>query len=271
VKEAQMSAGVSPLPVVVLGSPTCEDTAIVRDRLRVVGIPYEYVDVDTDPTALERVQRLNSGSRITPTVVFGDDRYVTAEPSLERLGELAAAAGHEFERPAALDLHGGVTRGSIPLRSVLTPDGRTFSLGELRGKRQVALFLAHGSGCLACFGYARQLASHGAAMDDVDAKVVIAVPGLDHHWQDGLAAGHVLVADADAIWKGAIARHVGVSADETQLLILDRFLAPRALSTADEAGGLPDPAGAIDWLRFLELECPECSGEIEWPEPVLTR
>jgi len=266
-----MSGRFPSLPVSVLGSATCEDTAIVRDRLRVAAIPYAYVEIDDEPAGLERVRRLNGGSRVTPTVVFGNEEFVIAEPALERLGELAVAAGYEYERPTAVDLHGEVTRGSIPLRSVVAADDETFSLGELRGRRQVALFLGHASDCLACFGYARQLASRRTAMDETDATVVIAVPGLDHDWQAGLSPGDVLLADPDATWKGAIAKHLDVPAHEAVLVILDRFLAPRALSTADDAGGLPDPAGVIDWLRFLELECPECSGEIEWPEQALTR
>lgn len=44
--------------------------------------------------------------------------------------------------------------------------------------------------------------------------------------------------------KGAVATHVGATAGDAILLLLDRFGAPRAGSTAAEAGGLIDPSGA---------------------------
>src|SRR5687767_3552519 len=34
------------LPLVVIGSATCEDTAITRSRLESSDVPYEYVDID---------------------------------------------------------------------------------------------------------------------------------------------------------------------------------------------------------------------------------
>lgn len=50
-----------------------------------------------DPAAADRVVALNDGHRVTPTLVFGDDRFVVAEPTLERLGELLASAGYAVE------------------------------------------------------------------------------------------------------------------------------------------------------------------------------
>jgi mycoredoxin len=260
------------LPITVLGAATCEDTAIVVDRLRAAGIPHRYVDVDRDPDALARIERLNGGRRVTPTVIAGVDEMILAEPSLEQLGTLVRAAGHGFERPAAVDLHGAITDRAIPLRPVGAAEGRPFSLASLRGRRQVALFLAHGSDCLTCFGYARQLARQGAAMDEADATSVIVVAGSDpgaEQWSDAVALSATLVDDPGAAWKTDIAAHLGVPADAAMLVVLDRFLAPRATSTAPDAGGLIDPTDATDWLRFLALECPECSGEVEWPEEAL--
>ncbi len=43
---------------------------------------------------------LNDGNRVTPTVIVGDDVAVEAEPTLEALGELPAAAGYDVG-PAA--------------------------------------------------------------------------------------------------------------------------------------------------------------------------
>ena len=142
----------APLPITVLGSTTCEDTAIVTSRLRSLGVPFRDVDIDADPVAARRVVSLNHGNRVTPTVIVGDDAAVQAEPTLEALGELLAAARYDVGPPRATDYHGELTTCSIPVRHLdAAGDGR-FSLEQLRGRRQVALFLGHGADCLACFG-----------------------------------------------------------------------------------------------------------------------
>lgn len=264
-----MASQTHALPISVLGAATCEDTAIVRDRLRALQVPSAYVDVDVDAAALARVERLNAGHRVTPTVIVGDERSVVAEPTLEAVERLSAEAGYAFERPVAVDLHGEVTRRPIPLRSVIAAEGGSFTLASLRGKRQVALFLAHGTECLPCFGYARQLAGQSAAMATADAAVVTVVSGTSADlglWHEGLSPDAVLAGDPGATWKAEIADRLAVAASDAMLVVLDRFLAPRAVSTASEAGGLVGPVDATEWLRFLALECPECSGEIGWPE-----
>jgi hypothetical protein len=45
----------------VLGSTTCEDTAIVASRLRALGVPFLEVDIDADAAAARRVASLNGG------------------------------------------------------------------------------------------------------------------------------------------------------------------------------------------------------------------
>lgn len=252
----------------VLGAATCEDTAIVRSRLDALGIPYGYQDVDQDPTALERLRVLNDGHRITPTVVAGD--VAAAEPSLERLGELIAAesgvGGASVAEPT--QLHGDVTAWPIPFRDRVTDGGAPFSLPPLRGRRQVCLFLAHDHHCLACFGYARQLGLHREALDTAEATLVVVADGTADglaEWRHGLPADVALVADPGGDWHRAIARHLGLDVEVPMLVLLDRFLAPRVVASAAEAGGLPDPTTAIGWFDYLLLECPECSGELPWP------
>ncbi len=84
-------------------------------------------------------------------------------------------------------------------------------------------------------------------------------------WRHGIDDAVTILADPDGGWKGAVAAHVGGTAGDAILLLLDRFGAPRAGSMAAEAGGLIDPSDAVERLRFLALECPECSGELSWP------
>lgn len=258
----------APLPIVVLGSETCEDTAVVASRLRALGVPFQYVDIDGDPVAARRVASLNQGNRVTPTVIVGDDAEVKAEPTLEALGELLAVARYAIGPPRATDFHGDLTTRSIPVRHLDAVGEGALSLGQLRGRRQVALFLGHGPDCLACLGYARQLAGRRQSFAEVDGLPLIVVAGdIDAlaGWRHGIPDAVTILADPDGGWKQAIAATVGAAAGDAILLLLDRFGAPRAGSTANEAGGLIDPSEAVDWLRFLALECPECSGELPWP------
>ncbi len=259
----------APLSVELLGAMTCEDTAITRSRLVALDIPFREVDVDADPAGEARIRALNGGRRVTPTVVLGDDRLVVAEPTVERLDELLAEAGHVVRPPAVTEYHGELTRRAIPLRDVPSADRGTFSLASLRGRRQVALFLAHDPGCLVCFGYAKQLARRREALDDADALALAVVSGPADQvrgWRHEVGPELALLADEDGSWKRAIANRVSAPADGAILLALDRFLAPRVGSFGADAGGLIDPSAVVDWLRFLVLECPECAGEIAWAD-----
>jgi hypothetical protein len=257
------------LPIVVLGTGACEDTAIVRDRLRASGIPHEYVDIDHDPAGRSRVERLNRGHVVTPTVVVGEETATLAEPSLEDLATLIANAGHAYAPPAATHLHGTIASRPIPSSSLATAEGGSFSIADLRGIRQVALFLAHGADCRVCLGYARQLARRATDAEAAEARIVVAVsgsPGGAARWRHDVGDGALLVDDGDGAWKAAVTLHVGTAGDGVALLVLDRFLAPRAASSAADAGGLIDPRGAVAWLEFVDLECPECTHAVDWPE-----
>lgn len=250
----------------VLGARTCEDTAIVRSRLDALGVAYGYRDVDEEPAALDRVRACNGGHRITPTVVAGD--VAIAEPTLERLGELLATTGAPAFVAEPVQLHGDITASPVPWRSRPDDTGAPFVLGSLVGHRQVCLFLAHGADCLACLGYARQLAGRREALDAAETTLVIVV--ADAHpelaaWRHGLPPEAILLADADGALRGPIAACLGLEPGGVSLVLLDRFLAPRVRASADEAGGLPDASSALSWLDYLTLECPECSGELPWP------
>lgn len=86
---------VFPLPVLIYGRPTCEDTALVRWRLNRLQVPFVEIDVDKDPDAARYVERVNHGNRTTPTIVFGDEDFIIVEPTLEELNHSLRRAGYE--------------------------------------------------------------------------------------------------------------------------------------------------------------------------------
>lgn len=259
--------------ITIYGAATCEDTAITRSRLDALGVPYRYVDIDVDPEGAAVVARLN-GHRATPTVVRrnGAGLPITehvAEPTVERLEELAEAAGVEIARPLADQLHGEVITRALPFRTLPSAAGGSFSLASLRGRRGAALFFSHDAACLACFGYAKQLARHAPAMEEADAEPIVVVDGAADRaasWIHELPAGTRVLADSGGGWRAEVGRAIDRPADRPLLVLVDRFGAPRVVSSAAEAGGLVAPSEAVDWLRFIDLDCPECAGELPWDD-----
>lgn len=254
--------------IVVYGARTCEDTAIARSRLGALGVPFREIDIDADEAALARVVALE-GRRVTPTIVTGDATTAIAEPSIAQLEALVREAGHRFESPTARQINGSLADRPIPLRTLDRVSNERFSLEELRGRVQSAVFFAHGADCLACQGYAKQLAAQTDPMRAVESAPVVVVRGsVDdaRAWSGEMAADVVLVADPDGDWTGAVGAAVGADPSGVMLLVLDRYAAPRAVSVATEAGGLISPHESTEWLQFLGLECPECGNDVVWPE-----
>jgi hypothetical protein len=85
-------------------------------------------------------------------------------------------------------------------------------------------------------------------------------------WLHELPSGTRVVADPGGTWRTDVSRAVGRSPETVLLVIADRFGAPRVVSEGAEAGELVAPSEATAWLRFVALDCPECSGEIAWPD-----
>ena len=53
------------------GRPTCEDTAITRERLRFLGVSFRELDIEQDTAAAQFVESVNGGHRVTPTIARG--------------------------------------------------------------------------------------------------------------------------------------------------------------------------------------------------------
>lgn len=288
-----------PLPLVVHGRPTCEDTAVVRDRLRVLGVPFAETDVDGDSSAAVVVDAVTRGPRSTPTLVFGDGALLAVEPTVEELDELLRRAGHRFEPPRATQLHGSridrpvesralpvvgrpgqVAPGRQPGAATPERDAASLSIGAFRDRLALAILLAHDPTCLACAGYARQLAARSSELAEAEGLAMFVLAGGDVDPDNGghrppdvagapdmarqaavaWAARHVpdalVLADPAGAWKRIICAELGLDPAGVALVLLDRFGAPRVVSAAGGAGGLIGSSDVAGWLRFLALECP---------------
>ena len=84
----------------VIGASWCPDCKRAKTFLGQHRIEFEWVDMESDPTAQEEVERINGGKRIIPTIIFPDGSILT-EPSndelAEKLGIVRAAAMSSYD------------------------------------------------------------------------------------------------------------------------------------------------------------------------------
>ena len=254
----------------VYGVETCEDTAITRDRLRALEVPYRYVDLDTDPEATAWVRAQHDGARITPTLRLGPepDPIVVAEPTIERLEALVAQGGHPVRPIRALELHGAAAERPLPVVTVTDAGGSPWRTDSSRAAWLVAFL--HGPSCRVCEGWAHQVAARAASFEEVDARPVFVLPVAAADlgpWREELAGGPVVVSDPDGAWRTAVAERLAAPPQGVLLVVADRYLAPRGWLFDQDAGGLVSGDELVAWGRLLQAECPECGGEVDWPTP----
>jgi len=70
----------------VIGASWCPDCKRAKTFLGQHRIEFQWVDMESDPTAQEEVERINGGKRIIPTIIFPDGSILT-EPSNDELAE----------------------------------------------------------------------------------------------------------------------------------------------------------------------------------------
>ncbi len=251
------------LPLTLYGSRTCEDSALTRARLRALGVRFADHNREDEPEIEPILARWNKGNLVTPTLVFGDDDLVIAEPTLEQLEEKLRAAGYEFDLPQAVEFGDELKNRRAPSFTLPASDGREVQLGKPRGRRTV-LFFAHSSECRVCQGYARQLTARQTEFEEASAQLWLILPDkveLAVRWSREFARGRAVLADADSDHRvmEKYARYFAPLADvhDVFLLILDSYTAPRAGSFSVDAGGLIAPSEILAWLRVLECECAE--------------
>lgn len=79
--------------ITLYGAPWCPDCKRSKQFLGEQRISYNWVDIDQDESGQQRVQELNDGKQIIPTIVF-DDGSILVEPTN---AELAAKLGIQMK------------------------------------------------------------------------------------------------------------------------------------------------------------------------------
>ncbi len=70
--------------ITVYGADWCPDCRRAKKLLNEHGVPYQWVDIETNHAGEEFVLKTNRGSRTIPTIVFGDGS-ILVEPSNPQL------------------------------------------------------------------------------------------------------------------------------------------------------------------------------------------
>ena len=249
-----------PLTLTLYGSRVCEDTAITRDRLRSLHIPFiEHMKEDDDQIRA-RLVGYNAGYERTPTLVFGQDEFVLVEPTLDELEDALTRAHYEFHAPRVVEFRSPLSSRLVPYFELPTVSGEPLDTSQLRGRYRTVLFFAHDINCRVCQGYAKQLAKQHTAFAEFEARVVLVVnASIDAatHWANEFAPAVITLADANGAVKRAYANYFETVPTYVQLLILDKFAAPREGLFAAEAGGVLSLREIKEWLRVLDCECSE--------------
>lgn len=83
--------------VIVLGSPHCAGTLRLREFLSRNGHPYTFVDLDTDKTSQELLDRFDVKLQDIPVVIC-DNRHVLRNPTIQKLAECLGLNSNIDER-----------------------------------------------------------------------------------------------------------------------------------------------------------------------------
>jgi len=76
------------------GATWCGDCRRAKAYLDEHGISYDYIDLESDPTAADKVVELTNGYRSIPTIVLPDGQ-VLIEPSNQQLEQIFNSDIHE--------------------------------------------------------------------------------------------------------------------------------------------------------------------------------
>jgi len=92
----------------VIGASWCPDCKRAKTFLGQHRIEFDWVDMESDPTAQAEVERINDGKRIIPTIIFPDGSILT-EPSNDELAEKLGIV-----REASMDSYDVLIAGGGP-------------------------------------------------------------------------------------------------------------------------------------------------------------
>jgi mycoredoxin len=70
--------------ILVYGTQWCGDCRLAKRVFDEQGVAYDFIDIDSEPGAVDEVLKRNRGMRSVPTIIFPDGK-VLVEPSRREL------------------------------------------------------------------------------------------------------------------------------------------------------------------------------------------
>ena len=150
------------------------------------------------------------------------------------------------------------------LRPFALPDaaGRTVQLWQYLQRSNVVLFFHHGVDCAACHAVLQELATHTDAFSQEETAVLAVGPGqLAENQQLADQAEYPFPLLSDSTGQTA----AQLELDIPSLVIADRWGEIWAAWLGGADHRLPSGQEILQWLVFIEAQCPECT-MIEWTE-----
>jgi peroxiredoxin len=142
-------------------------------------------------------------------------------------------------------------RGAM-LSAVYLPEasGQPIGIGDYRRRRSLVLFRIHAAGCGDCEARLRELAAAYHDLAAEKAEVLAIVPGSREEaalLKERLGLPFPVLADTDG-W---------LAESGAALAVADRFGEIYTAAHAGEGHELPALAAILEWLAFINLQCPE--------------
>ncbi len=154
-------------------------------------------------------------------------------------------------------------RSPAPSFRLPTNQGKSFSPDDQRGWGNLVLFFAHDRSCPICQAALQEFAARRIEYGAVEAKVVPILPSSAAQVA-ALTYPFPVLADPDGIARARYAglvgmeeRSAGSAHDPVMFFVLDRYGAPYAAGVLDEPDDPDLQAELLEWLDFIEIQCPE--------------
>lgn len=144
----------------------------------------------------------------------------------------------------------------LPDLTLARADGGETRLRSYRGRRSLALLLAHGPDCADCVDYLRGALERYAEYAEEQAEFVAVIPG-EAEQVTALRAALGLPFPVLLDPEGAAPRRYGLRpGDEAGLMITDRYGVPRQWAVVTRAQhDLPPHEAGLSELRYLAIRC----------------
>ncbi len=147
-------------------------------------------------------------------------------------------------------------------------EGGQINVWRYRGKQNLVLFFAHSRECSRCREMIKELCDKYTDIKADETEILVVLP---MSCNDALTLKKEIGAECPVLCdeKREVFNRYGLLDDRGQvsaaMLIADRFGEVYKAFFADEAHGFPSVNDLTSWLRFIEIQCPECGAPMDWP------